>query len=86
MEKSIFGADHCLLGYEVAKHWNFPLSISLPILHHHDPKGYQGDDEEVRHTICAMYLSGLLLNVFKSQERPEEYCRNFQTRWWQRSW
>jgi len=77
-EISIFGADHCFVGYEVAKHWNFPPSVIEPVLHHHNPEGYTGDDPKVAATIRAIYLSGLLLNIFYS-DKPEEYHRQFRT-------
>ncbi len=78
VEKSIFGADHCLIGYEVAKHWGFPLSISLPVLHHHEPLGYAGSDSKIKFTTRAIYLADLLLNIFHS-DTPEEYYCQFQT-------
>ena len=79
IEKGILGSDHCFLGYEVARHWNFPSSISQPILHHHDPASYKGSDEQVRRSISAIYLSRLLLKVLTCTEQPEKYCRQFQT-------
>jgi putative nucleotidyltransferase with HDIG domain len=35
-EREIIGADHCLLGYELAKDWKFPLEVQETIKHHHD--------------------------------------------------
>lgn len=77
-EAEVIGADHCYIGYEVAKHWNFPLSISLPILHHHDPVSYVGGDEAVNHATRAIYLSDILINIFHS-DSPEEYHKRFRT-------
>lgn len=77
-ESEVFGSDHCFLGYEVAKHWNFPLSISLPILHHHDPMSYSGDDEKIRQTTRAIYLADILLNIFHS-DKPEDFHQKFQS-------
>ncbi|MFT4518791.1 MAG: two-component system cell cycle response regulator [Halioglobus sp.] len=77
IEKSMLGADHCSVGYEVAVHWGFPLSISLPILHHHDPLGYTGSDGEINFANRAIYLSDLLVKIFYS-ETPEAYYRQFQ--------
>lgn len=76
-EMSALGADHCLVGYEVAKHWGFPLSISLPILHHHDPMGYAGNEGEINLSTRAIYLSEILMNIFYS-DKPEEYYCQFQ--------
>ncbi|MFK7974606.1 MAG: HDOD domain-containing protein [Halioglobus sp.] len=75
-EVGVFGGDHCFLGYEVAKHWNFPLSISLPILHHHDPVSYVGGDKDINNATRAIYLSDLLINIFHS-DNPEEYHKRF---------
>lgn len=77
-ESGVFGADHCFIGYEVAKHWNFPLSISLPILHHHDPVSYVGGDQEINHATRAIYLSDILVSIFHS-DSPEEYHKRFRT-------
>lgn len=76
-ELSVFGADHCLIGYEVAKHWNFPLSILLPILNHHDPLGYKGGESKINLSTKAIYLSGILTNIFYS-DKPEEFYCQFQ--------
>jgi two-component system cell cycle response regulator len=78
VEKSIFGADHCWVGYEVAKHWGFPLSISLPILHHHEPQGYAGSDSKIDLTNRAIYLSDIMVNIFYA-DNPEEYYSQFQS-------
>lgn len=77
-EVSVFGSDHCYFGYEVAKRWNLPLSIALPIRYHHNPSEYEGNDEKTSLHIRAIYLSNVLLNIFYS-ERPEEYHSQFQT-------
>jgi len=64
--------------YEVAKHWNFPPSILLPILHHHDPLRYEGKDAQTRFSTRAIYLSDILVNIFYS-DKPEDYYCQFQT-------
>ena len=77
-EKSVFGTDHCFIGSEVARHWNFPPSIYIPILHHHDPLAYSGEDKKAGLATRAVYLSDLLLNIIYS-DKPEEYHRRFRT-------
>jgi len=77
-EVSVLEVDHCLVGYEVAKHWNFPPSILLPILHHHDPLRYEGKDAQTRFSTRAIYLSDILVNIFYS-DKPEDYYCQFQT-------
>lgn len=76
-ETAILGTDHCFIGYEVAKHWNFPLSISLPILHSHDPVSYVGGEEKINHSVRAIYLSDILINIFHA-ESPDEYHKRFR--------
>ncbi len=78
VEQSILGTDHCFIGSHVARHWNFPSSIYQPILHHHDPLAYSGDDKQIDLSTRAIYLSNLLLNIIHS-EKPEEYHRRFRT-------
>jgi putative nucleotidyltransferase with HDIG domain len=35
-EAAVFGADHCLVGAHLARHWNLPEEIYSAILNHHD--------------------------------------------------
>jgi two-component system, cell cycle response regulator len=76
-EVSIFGADHCFIGHEVAKHWGFPPILLLPILHHHNPQSYDGDNQKILLTTKAVYLSDLLINIIFSK-KPEEYHKQFK--------
>ncbi|MFT4823263.1 MAG: two-component system cell cycle response regulator [Halioglobus sp.] len=76
-EIAAFGGDHCFFGYEVAKSWNFPASILLPILHHHEPKGVSGEDKNISSTTKAIYLANILLDIFHS-EKPEKSHREFE--------
>jgi two-component system cell cycle response regulator len=77
-ELSIFGADHCYVGYEVAEHWNFPASITLPILHHHKPREYTGNDIGIGLSTKAVYLSDLLVKIHYS-DQPNKYHRLFRS-------
>lgn len=36
-ERRVFGYDHCELGAEVTRHWNFPAAIQRAICHHPQP-------------------------------------------------
>ncbi len=76
-ETSMLGANHCFIGYEMARHWNFPPRITLPILQHHEPREYVGDDERTGQYIRAIYLANLLVNIFNS-ESPEHYHARFR--------
>ena len=35
-EAAVFGADHCAVGAQLARHWNLPEQIYSAILNHHD--------------------------------------------------
>jgi len=76
-ENSIFDADHCYIGHAVAKHWGFPAILLEPILYHHDPVSYQGDNQKIIQTTKAVYLSDLLINIIFSKT-PEEYHKQFK--------
>jgi diguanylate cyclase (GGDEF)-like protein len=76
-EEKIFGVDHCIVGYEVAKSWGFPEVLLLPILHGHNPAGYTGKDRKIAMTIKAVYLSDLLTGILFS-DKPEEYHKQFR--------
>lgn len=36
-EKEVAGADHCVIGAELAVHWNLPEELQAAIRHHHVP-------------------------------------------------
>lgn len=77
VEREIIGIDHATIGYEVAKHWGFPATLLLPLIHHHDPDGYTGDDKKIIQTINAVYLSDLLTNILYSED-PETFHKDFR--------
>lgn len=72
LEEEFFGATHTSIGYEISKRWGFPETLLLPILHHHDPASYHGENETIRQTVNAVYLSDILANIFFS-DSPEQY-------------
>lgn len=75
-ESATFGADHCWIGHEVAKHWGIPTSLILPMLHHHSPEKLVGGDKNLTLTVKAIYLSDILLNILYSSN-PQDYHRQF---------
>jgi len=77
-ECSVFGVDHSFIGYEVAKNWGFPPALILPILYHHTPEDYRGEDKKVLLASKAMYLSDILVNILYS-DKPEDYNRRFKS-------
>jgi two-component system, cell cycle response regulator len=77
-ERAVFGTDHCYIGYEVAKQWNFPTTIVAPILHHHDPSSYANNDEQIQKYIEIIYLSNVFLNIHDAED-PAQYHGQFIT-------
>lgn len=76
-ELELLGVQHADIGYSVAKHWGFPQTLLLPMIHHHDPEGYTGDNVKIRQTIQAVYLSDLLTNILFS-DSPETFHKTFR--------
>ncbi len=77
VEQKILGADHCFIGYEVAKSWGFPEVLLLPLLFHHTPQQYLGQDQKIKMTTNAVYLSDILTKILSSHI-PEEYHKQFR--------
>ncbi len=77
LETESIGADHAYIGREAAHHWNFPESLTLPILYHHDPDAYTGDDPVMRRNIEIIYLAGLLSSILYSG-KPINFHRPFR--------
>lgn len=78
VEKELLGVEHAYIGYEVAKHWGFPEVLLLPIIHHHQPETYTGDNKKIQQTVKAVYLSDLLTNILFS-DKPEDYHKTFRS-------
>jgi len=77
VELEHLGIRHADVGYQVARHWGFPEMLLLPIMYHHDPEAYSGENKKLRQTIYAVYLSDLLTNILFS-DTPEEYHKKFR--------
>lgn len=76
-EQQELGADHAWIGAQAARHWQFPETLVLPILHHHDPDGYAGGQAEVAREIRIAYLADLVANILYSA-RPIEFADRFR--------
>lgn len=76
-ERKVIGIDHCTTGYEVAKSWGFPEVLLVPLLFHHDPSQYVGQNNKIRSTVNAVYLSNLLISIMHA-DNPEEYHKRFR--------
>ncbi|NOQ41696.1 MAG: HDOD domain-containing protein [Desulfuromusa sp.] len=79
LEDERIGANHAYVGGEAAKLWNFPDSLAIPILHHHDPDSYTGDDVELKTEIGVVHLAALLANIMYSGN-PIDYHAPFRER------
>ena len=77
IEREVIGADHAYVGYELTRRWAFPDLLSLPVLHHHEPDQYPGDDPALAQAIQVVYLSDLLTQILYS-ETPESYHEAFR--------
>ena len=77
VERTVFGADHTLVGTSVAKNWGFPESLVAPLEYHHAPDKYPGNNAAIRTTIKAVYLSNYLTNILFST-KPETNHKKFQ--------
>jgi len=77
-EEAVFGINHTLVGTEVARNWGFPNILVDPILYHHDPSSYTGNNSEIQTTVSAVFLSDLLVNILFS-EKPEKYHQQFRS-------
>lgn len=77
LEEKEFGADHSLVGCHAARHWQFPETLVQPILFHHDPVGYQGDDQELAKVVKVASLAGMVANILYSS-RPIDHAERFR--------
>ena len=77
LEEELIGADHAYIGCEAAHLWHFPESLTIPILNHHDPESYKGDDPVMKRNIEIVYLASLLANILYSG-KPIDYHRPFR--------
>lgn len=77
LEETLIGAEHTFIGYEASRHWNFPESLALPILYHHDPDSYPGSDPVMKRNIELIYLAGLVTNILYSG-KPIDYHKPFR--------
>lgn len=79
LEDERIGANHAYIGGEAAKHWNFPDSLTIPIVYHHDPDSYPGNDPEQKTEIRVVHLAALLANILYSGN-PIDYHAPFRDR------
>jgi len=77
LENLHFGVTHSYVGGMVAKHWNFPENLCLPIMHHHAPMVYEGTDPERLLVIQTVYLAGLVSQILHAQH-PVEFADRFR--------
>lgn len=77
LEQERLGVSHPEIGQAAAKHWNFPESLSEPILCHRDPDLFRGNNQELRQVIQVCYLAGLVSNILYSSQ-PIVYAERFR--------
>ena len=79
LEDKRIGANHAYIGGEAAKHWQFPDRLTTPIIYHHDPGSYNGNDAEMKTVIRVVHLAALLANIMYSGN-PIDYHAPFRER------
>jgi len=79
LEEQHLGASHAYIGGEAAKRWNFPESLSIPIIYHHNPSDFADDNPEMRTNIRVVHLAALLANIMYSGN-PIDYHAPFRER------
>ncbi len=79
LEEERLGANHAYIGCEAAKHWQFPDTLTVPILYHHDPDSYPHQDAEMLTEVRVVHLAGLLSNIMYSG-KPIDYHAPFRER------
>lgn len=76
LEDQQFGINHALIGEFLANKWRLPRSLTIPILHHHDPEvEIQGMEEEevqaIRQLTYLVHLSNLTSSIFYEEYRSD---------------
>lgn len=79
LEQDVIGADHAYIGGAAAKHWNFPESLAVPIIYHHQPENYSGQDKNLKTVVQVVHLAALLANIMYSGQ-PIAYHAPFRER------
>jgi len=79
LEEEHLGANHAYVGGEAAKRWNFPDSLAIPIIYHHEPSAFADDNPEMRTNIRVVHLAALLANIMYSG-KPIDYHAPFRER------
>ena len=65
-----FNADHCVIGYLVARHWHLPDFICNAIRHHHDLR-QMGINHAARTMVAILLLASRLYDIDRRMENDE---------------
>ena len=79
LEVEELGATHAYIGGEAAKYWRFPDSLTVPIMYHHDPAKYTGNDASLKLVTQVVHLAALISNMMYSGH-PITYHAPFRER------
>lgn len=77
LEEEQIGAGHPFIGNAAASHWQFPEALAMPILYHHAPEDYAGNDKDLAKSIRIAYLAGLVTRILYSRQ-PIDYADRFR--------
>ena len=77
IEEARIGAGHPYIGYAATRYWQFPPTLSEPILYHHAPGEYPGSDKNMAQTIRITYLAGLVTSILYF-DQPLVFAERFR--------
>ena len=66
LEEARIGAGHPFIGNAATRHWQFPATLSEPILYHHAPSKYLGKNPDMIKVIRISHLAGLVTRILYS--------------------
>lgn len=64
MEDMECGTNHCLLGYFFTKSWNLPEAVCTTVLHHHDERFDDIEDDTAHILACILRVSEYLIQNY----------------------
>lgn len=81
-EKRTFGVDHSVLGFLLARHWQFPEYLAVAICHHHAPGVTNAEDDRVRQLIALAKFAHYLIALSQGTDDLPE-MRAYREESWQ---
>lgn len=71
-ERRVMGAEHTVVGFLLARHWQLPDYIGVAIHHHHTPGFINAEDPKVNQLVALAKLAHYLIALSQgTEELPE---------------